>query len=141
MAHRSADRSRSPSKDHCVSDEDSAEVSKRSCPGNLGRSTTQRRAYPREFSFSDAVSYQPDLTLQQLPYDVIHIIAQCLAEESLLDGNDGTPRTTLARLNRVSKAVHEATLPVLYETTDYFGKWDFTDSVGLENPKGWAWTK
>jgi hypothetical protein len=77
-----------------------------------------------------------------LPYDVIEVIARCLAEESLIVPNDGSPRTTLARLNRVSKAVHEVTLPVLYETTDYFYKEDFTESiVKLGNPKGWAWTK
>lgn len=82
--------------------------------------------------------------LQQLPYDVIGVIARCLAEESLIKEfryDDETPRTTLVRLNRVSKAVHEVTLPVLYETTDYFYNWQFTKSVRTENPKGWAWTK
>jgi hypothetical protein len=76
-----------------------------------------------------------------LPYDVIEVIARILAEESLVDGNNGMPRTTLARLNRVSKAVHEVTLPALYETTDYFDEWDFDDSVWVENPQGWASTK
>jgi hypothetical protein len=59
----------------------------------------------------------------KLPYDVIEIVARCLAEETLVADNaylnDETPRTTLAHLNRVSKAVHEVTLAVLYETTDY----------------------
>lgn len=52
-----------------------------------------------------------------------------------------TARATLARLNRVSKAVHQVTLAALYETTDYFQEEDFTKSVELEDPKGWKWTK
>jgi hypothetical protein len=59
-----------------------------------------------------------DPTLRQLPFDVFEVISQCLAEESLVDGNDGTARMALARLNRVSKEVHEVTLAALYETTD-----------------------
>jgi hypothetical protein len=59
-----------------------------------------------------------------LPYDVIEVVARCLAEEALEADNgyldDATPRTALARLNRASKAVHEVTLAVLYETTDYY---------------------
>lgn len=82
-----------------------------------------------------------DPKLGQLPFDVIEVIAQCLAEESQVDSNDGTAQTALARLNRVSKAVHAVTLAALYETTDYFEKDDFTDSVGPQNSKGWAWTK
>jgi hypothetical protein len=72
---------------------------------------------------------------------VIHVLAQCLAEESLVGDNYRLPRTTLARLNRVSKAVHEVTLPILYETTDYFDEENFDDSVRVENHEGWAWTK
>jgi hypothetical protein len=82
----------------------------------------------------------PDLVLQQLPFDIIEVIARCLAAEALEEKNMDA-RATLARLNRVSKAVHQVTLAALYETTDYFEKEDFAKSVKLENPKGWVWTK
>jgi hypothetical protein len=78
--------------------------------------------------------------LQQLPFDVIEVIARCLAAEAFEERDLGA-RATLARLNRVSKAVHQVTLAALYETTDYFKKEDFTKSVKLDNPKGWVWTK
>lgn len=79
--------------------------------------------------------------MSQLPFDVVEVIARILAEDALANDADGLLRATLARLNRVSKAVHEVTTAILYETTDYFNKEDFIKSVAFENPKGWEWTK
>jgi hypothetical protein len=75
---------------------------------------------------------------------VIELIAQCLSEEALVPRSFpryGQARSTLARLNRVSKAVHEVTLAALYETTEYFDELAFSRSVKLEDPKGWKFTK
>jgi hypothetical protein len=79
--------------------------------------------------------------MSQLPFDVVEVVARILAENALEDDPGGLLRATLARLNRVSKAVHEVTTAILYETTDYFNKEEFIKSVALQNPKGWEWTK
>jgi hypothetical protein len=86
------------------------------------------------------VSNSPKPYFQQLPYDVIEVIARCLSKEALVPEYRGA-RAALARLNSVSKAVHEITLPALYETTEYFTEADFNQTVKLENPKGWKYTK
>jgi hypothetical protein len=82
----------------------------------------------------------PEPILPQLPFDVIEVIAQFLADEARVEGAAHSG-TALARLNRVSKAFHQVTLPALYETTDYYDEEDFSRSVKLEDPKGWKSTR
>jgi hypothetical protein len=48
---------------------------------------------------------------------------------------------TLGSLNRVSRAVHEVTLPMLYERTRIEYVETFLRAVGSGNSKGWAYTK
>lgn len=85
--------------------------------------------------FLGAALILTDLTLRQLPFDVIELIARRLVEECLTDDDYGVPRTTLARLNRVSKSYHEATLAALYETTDYFDEGILSSQSVLRIPE------
>lgn len=48
---------------------------------------------------------------------------------------------TLSRLNRTSRAIHEETLPVLYETVRIESEEAFTKSLQFANPKWFKYTK
>jgi hypothetical protein len=77
-----------------------------------------------------------------LPYDVFEVIAEHLVK---VQGNFGWSfyfgRSTLARLNRISKALHEVTLPLLYAKTEYKTEAAFVKSVSRGTPKGWIHTR
>jgi hypothetical protein len=73
-----------------------------------------------------------------LPYDVFTIIADFLVGEPPLELYQ---LDTLANLNRVSKAIHELTLPYLYERVDYTDDLHIIAATWNGNPKGWAYVR
>lgn len=77
----------------------------------------------------------------RLPYDVIGLVARHLADMLHAEILLGRPRSTLAILNRTSKAVHEVTLPFLYERTEYGSAMDFATSVTRKLSDGWKHTR
>jgi hypothetical protein len=77
----------------------------------------------------------------RLPYELLGLIAQHLQNEIEVEGFRNLLHT-LANLNRVSRAVHEVTLPYLYHRTAYIHNRSFTCSVLTQSvPKGWKYTK
>ncbi|KAJ9094742.1 hypothetical protein QFC21_005900 [Naganishia friedmannii] len=90
-------------------------------------STQRSRKYPHDQTL-------PKQDGIRLPYDVISLVADVLAEE------DGLLET-LAALNVTSRAVHLATLPILYRRLEIREDDNFRYVVGFELPKGWAYTK
>jgi hypothetical protein len=111
------------------------------------RKTGEVRAFllPHSYPQADPVSLlipQVDLRGSSLPYELIALIARHLADEGGTDSNfDDFQLKTLGRLSRVSRAVHEVTLPMLYERTKIRDAHTFLRAVGGGNPKGWKWTK
>jgi hypothetical protein len=78
-----------------------------------------------------------------LPLDVISLIAEFLTHERVNGGArlDEDSLRALARMNRVSKVVHEITLPYLYKTTDYTETSEVLRSLTLGDPRGWSYTR
>jgi hypothetical protein len=77
----------------------------------------------------------------RLPYELIGLIAQYLQDEIVLEGFHSLLHT-LANLNRVSRAVHEVTLPYLYHRTAYIRNRPFMASVHAHTiPRGWKYVK
>ncbi|KAJ9093159.1 hypothetical protein QFC21_006475 [Naganishia friedmannii] len=71
--------------------------------------------------------------------DIVSVIANILASER---DNNGARLSVvalraLASLNRVSRALHEVTLPYLYQTTEYTGISDVVRSLETGPPRGW----
>jgi hypothetical protein len=76
-----------------------------------------------------------------LPYELIEHVAQLLQDEIDVKGTAFTLQT-LAALNRVSKAVHEVTLPHLYRRTLYGSDYSIRERVlPKAMPKGWQYVK
>jgi hypothetical protein len=70
----------------------------------------------------------------QLPLDILTVVAEILAGD-----RDLSP---LAQLNAVSRSVHEATLPVLYESVNFDDEQAVEWSSGFgEVIKGFKYTK
>jgi hypothetical protein len=69
----------------------------------------------------------------RLPYDVICVVAEILAEDDSLK--------SLAHLNVVSRTVHEETLRMLYCRMKLVSEEDFRWFVDKECPKGWQHTR
>jgi hypothetical protein len=105
---------------------------------NFRDSMTDASNQPRRVrSPKNAGSYQT-LTLilkdgPTLPYDVICVVGEILAEDESLK--------TLAHLNVVSRTVHEETLRMLYCRMKLVSEGDFRWFVGKERPKGWQHTR
>lgn len=77
----------------------------------------------------------------RLPYELIGLIAQYLQDQIVVEGFRSLLHT-LANLNRVSRAVHEVTLPYLYHRTAYIRNRPFMASVHAYTiPRGWKYTK
>jgi hypothetical protein len=80
----------------------------------------------------------------RLPYELIANIAEHLQDDIAKEGLGYSKRTarTLAALNRVSRAVHEVTLPHLYRRVLYTSFTSFAKSVlSKPIPKGWKHVK
>jgi hypothetical protein len=77
----------------------------------------------------------------RLPHELIAHIAQLLKDDIDISGFSYV-LGTLARLNRVSKAVHAITLPYLYHRTVYSSRSSFLRSGRPKSiPGGWKYTK
>jgi hypothetical protein len=81
--------------------------------------------------------------IPRLPYELIGHIAQLLQDEIDVKGyRTGFELQSLARLNRVSKDVHEITLPNLYRRTLYGSEHSITERIRPSViPKGWQYVK
>jgi hypothetical protein len=66
---------------------------------------------------------------RQLPTELVVVIAEFLAGDLALG--------SLAQLNLATRAIHEETLPVLFETVAFEKKW----WLKKREMKGWKWIK
>lgn len=78
----------------------------------------------------------------RLSSEIFEMIGQVLANAGCVEGlRNSDAMKALASLNRTCRAIHQITLPILYEKTVYLSEETFGRSLTSKLPDGWVHTQ